>query len=202
MELKRNIKWTEEEINFIKKNYKIKGCKYVSNHLNRTENSVKGKAKRLKINSGYEKFCDEETFKKIALDSKSYKDICEKLNKTKGGATYKIIKRLIKKYDIDISHFKPFSREYNKKYAIEYWLRDKSNISSSKLKEKLYKEGIKEKKCEHCGQDENWNGRKMSLILDHINGFNDDNRLENLQIVCPNCNATLETHCRGHKGIK
>ncbi len=35
----------------------------------------------------------------------------------------------------------------------------------------------------------------MSLILDHINGVPDDNRLENLQIVCPNCAATLDTHC-------
>lgn len=48
-----------------------------------------------------------------------------------------------------------------------------------------------------CGQDENWKGKIMSLILDHKNGVNNDNRLENLQIVCPNCNATLPTHCRG-----
>jgi hypothetical protein len=35
----------------------------------------------------------------------------------------------------------------------------------------------------------------MALILDHISGVADDNRLENLRIVCPNCNATLDTHC-------
>lgn len=35
----------------------------------------------------------------------------------------------------------------------------------------------------------------MSLILDHINGIYNDNRIENLRIVCPNCNATLDTHC-------
>jgi hypothetical protein len=33
------------------------------------------------------------------------------------------------------------------------------------------------------------------LILDHVNGVADDNRLENLRIVCSNCNATLDTHC-------
>ncbi|MBJ7332825.1 MAG: hypothetical protein JHC95_23225 [Solirubrobacteraceae bacterium] len=35
----------------------------------------------------------------------------------------------------------------------------------------------------------------MSLILDHINGVPNDHRLENLRILCPNCNATLDTHC-------
>ncbi len=35
----------------------------------------------------------------------------------------------------------------------------------------------------------------MALILDHINGVPDDHRLENLRILCPNCSATLETHC-------
>jgi len=64
----------------------------------------------------------------------------------------------------------------------------------------LYQEKLKNKVCELCGQDENWNGKKMSLILDHINGINNDNRLENLRIVCPNCNATLDTHCKGYRG--
>jgi hypothetical protein len=35
----------------------------------------------------------------------------------------------------------------------------------------------------------------MSIILDHINGVRDDHRLENLRMVCPNCAATLDTHC-------
>ena len=49
--------------------------------------------------------------------------------------------------------------------------------------------------CELCGQGELWKGRVMGLILDHINGVSDDHRLENLRIVCPNCAATLDTHC-------
>ncbi|MBA3748502.1 MAG: HNH endonuclease [Solirubrobacterales bacterium] len=40
-----------------------------------------------------------------------------------------------------------------------------------------------------------WRQKPMGLILDHINGVRDDNRLENLRIVCPNCAATLDTHC-------
>ena len=70
-----------------------------------------------------------------------------------------------------------------------------STYSRSNLKERLYKEGLKERACELCGQGEDWCGRKMSLILDHINGVGNDNRIENLRIVCANCAATLETHC-------
>jgi hypothetical protein len=61
------------------------------------------------------------------------------------------------------------------------------------LKDRLYKTGLKKRECELCEQDETWRGKRMSLILDHINGVNDDHRLENLRIVCPNCNATLDT---------
>lgn len=69
-----------------------------------------------------------------------------------------------------------------------------STYSTTNLKYRLYDENLKERKCELCGQTEDWQGKHMSLILDHINGINDDHRLVNLRIVCPNCNATLPTH--------
>jgi hypothetical protein len=65
--------------------------------------------------------------------------------------------------------------------------------STNSLKRRLYKENLKQPICELCGQNETWRGKYMSLILDHINGIKTDNRIENLQIVCPNCNATLST---------
>jgi hypothetical protein len=70
-----------------------------------------------------------------------------------------------------------------------------SKAHGAQLKERLYAAGLKTPACELCGQDELWRGRRMSLILDHVNGDTSDNRLENLRVVCPNCNATLDTHC-------
>jgi hypothetical protein len=70
-----------------------------------------------------------------------------------------------------------------------------STYSRTSLKTRLYEAGLKERRCELCGQDENWNGRRIGLIIDHINGVRNDHRLENLRIICPNCAAGLDTHC-------
>lgn len=72
---------------------------------------------------------------------------------------------------------------------------ENSTYARGHLKARLFRDGLKARKCELCGQDEIWRGRRMGLILDHVNGVANDNRLENLQVVCPNCAATLDTHC-------
>lgn len=47
--------------------------------------------------------------------------------------------------------------------------------------------------CE-CGQGPEWNGKILVLQLDHINGKNDDHRIENLRILCPNCHTQTPTY--------
>ena len=48
-------------------------------------------------------------------------------------------------------------------------------------------------KCSICGLEPFWNGKELTLTLDHINGINNDDRLENLRWVCPNCDRQLST---------
>lgn len=67
-----------------------------------------------------------------------------------------------------------------------------------KLRLRLIKSGIKDQWCEICGTS-HWGGQQLSLILDHINGINDDHRLENLRIICPNCDSLLPTFCGRNK---
>lgn len=70
---------------------------------------------------------------------------------------------------------------------------ENSTGNSHKLKLRLIKEGVKEEKCEVCGNTE-WMGEPIPLDLHHINGNHFDNRLENLIIVCPNCHRLTDTH--------
>ena len=151
----------------------------------------------------------KENFEPIVKSSENFTEILKKLNITIHGNGRKTIKKYIKLYDIDISHFETKKERYYRvngelgvfrRIPLEEIL--VQNSTYSRVKDRLYNEGLKERKCELCSQGEEWKGKKMSLILDHINGINDDNRIENLQIVCPNCNATLDTHCRGIKKIK
>jgi hypothetical protein len=111
---------------------------------------------------------------------------------------YDTLNRYLRIYNIDISHFNRKNQTQNLnqlKIPIEEILVSGSTYSRTSLKKRLFDEGLKERICEKCGQDEMWYGEKMSLILDHINGINNDHRLINLRILCPNCNATLSTHC-------
>lgn len=70
---------------------------------------------------------------------------------------------------------------------------------SYRLQKRLVSEGLKEHKCECCGLTE-WLGKPIKLELHHINGDHTDNRLENLQLLCPNCHSYTDNY-RG-KNIK
>jgi 5-methylcytosine-specific restriction endonuclease McrA len=89
-------------------------------------------------------------------------------------------------------HLKGKTHNYNTK-PIDELLVENSIYQSFKLKNRLLKEGLKDHKCEICGITE-WMGKLTPLELDHINGNNKDNRIENLRVICPNCHAQTETY--------
>ena len=115
------------------------------------------------------------------------------------GANYRTVQRWARIWGIPTDHFDPSVARRSANAArvkplVEVMVED-STYPRGQLKRRLYAAGLKQRVCEMCGQGELWNGQRMSLVLDHINGVSNDHRLENLQIVCANCAATLATHC-------
>ena len=134
--------------------------------------------------------------------STSYSGVCRKIVlATKGGNLY-TVKNKIKQMGLDCSHFTYSNwnrgltsddHQSIKKKPIEEILKDNSGWSSYNLKNRLLKEGLKERRCERCGRTE-WEGVDIPIELHHINGKHNDNRLENLQILCPNCHALTDNY--------
>ncbi|HET8537455.1 MAG TPA: DUF1059 domain-containing protein [Solirubrobacteraceae bacterium] len=109
-----------------------------------------------------------------------------------------MLKKYAREWEIPTDHFDPYAASRGPRRTacdLADVLVENSNYSRRSLKERLFRDGYKARYCEICGQGEVWQGKPMGLILDHINGVNNDNRLHNLQILCPNCAATLDTHC-------
>ena len=135
--------------------------------------------------------------------SLSWSEALRKLGMRAAGGNFKTLQRYAHEvWHIPVEHFDAYARSRmlpRRKQPLDEILVSGSTYSRNHLKERLYDEGVKLPVCELCGQGDRWRGQRMALILDHVNGVGDDNRLENLRIVCPNCAATLSTHCGRNK---
>jgi hypothetical protein len=137
-----------------------------------------------------------DEFQKIFDESETKIQIMQKLGYTHK-RTGTLNERIISD-NIDLSKFNVNKRNYhnrvNRKHIkLENILVKNSKIKNTTLKQRLYKEKLLKEECSECGIGNIWNNKPIALQLDHINGDNKDNRIDNLRILCPNCHSQTET---------
>lgn len=140
-----------------------------------------------------------EELREIVTESITYAEVMRKLGYTQNrGNSYAQFKKYLKDNNIDVSHFKgrAHGTSDTTKYTLdEILVKDTKYTNMTKLKNRVLEANLLEYKCAICGIT-HWNNKPLVLQLDHINGDNRDNRIENLRLLCPNCHSQTETFCR------
>lgn len=138
--------------------------------------------------------------------SSTLREVLRKLGMNdKGGGNAITLNERIKKDNISLDKLNSAKKLYTSNIAksqtrnpipLSKILHENSSYSRSYLKTRLLNESLLENKCYLCGQPPFHNGKQLILQLDHINGINNDNRIENLRVLCPNCHTQTHTYCR------
>lgn len=142
---------------------------------------------------------NEEQLREAIVNNTSCRRALLSLGLYGEGSNYRTVKRIIKILNLDTSHWtgrghlKGKSHSYVKAIPLKDVLVKDSHYSIGRLKSRLVSEGILKYECALCFIS-NWNEKALSLHLDHINGINDDNTLENLRLLCPNCHSQTDTY--------
>jgi Zn finger protein HypA/HybF involved in hydrogenase expression len=140
---------------------------------------------------------DVTKLKDAIQDSECWADVCRCLGMTIRGRSYDTLKYHVQQQKLDIGHFKTQgqlmkTRNLSRKWNIETTFKD--NTSSKAARKLLIKHNLIEYNCK-CGNGGQWEGIKLQLQLDHIDGNHFNNNLDNLRWMCPNCHSQTENFC-------
>lgn len=150
------------------------------------------------------KWTDEQLIEAVKT-SRSYSQVIQKLGLKISGGTHANIKLNVKKLGLNTEHItgqgwctgKHHERlvGFVKTPTEKILIKDSDYASTHRLKKRLYKEGLLKEKCSSCGLGNEWNGKFISLQLDHKDGDRCNNQIDNLRILCPNCHSQTDTFC-------
>lgn len=146
-----------------------------------------------------DKLEEEKRICNLIKESNNLNCVCVALGIRATNNNYNKLRKIIKKYNIDTSHFR-YSGSYKPKKKLtkdDYFVKH-SKIASSVIKEKLFEFNLKLHKCEECGRT-TWiidnTEYPIPLQVHHIDGDRSNNELNNLMVLCPNCHTFTDNYC-------
>jgi hypothetical protein len=148
------------------------------------------------------KYTDEQLIAAVK-ESTSIRQVLLYLGLAPRGGSYRTIHNAINKLNLDTSHFTgqawSKSKVLNKRISTDDYLSNKKPIASYKLKNRLLDCKALQPTCNNCHLS-TWLDNPIPLELDHIDGNNSNNNLDNLRLLCPNCHALTPTYRGKNKG--
>ena len=150
----------------------------------------------------------DDEFRQAVAESLSIRQVLSHIGLVPAGGNYKTVHERIRRLGLATSHFTGSGWNVGPRYQnfgrtvtlVEIMVENSTYNFTHGLKKRLLKEGIKARCCEGCGLAQ-WRETAIPLELHHTNGINNDHRIENLQLLCPNCHALTENY-RGKNQLK
>jgi len=132
-------------------------------------------------------------------ESNTFAEVIRKLKLSNYGANSRTIKKYIAKLSLSAAHFLTrgeqlkIARSKIKTLTIDQ-IFSINQVDRKHVKNTILENNLVAYECANC-HITSWQGQELSLHLDHINGINNDNRLENLRFLCPNCHSLTDSYC-------
>jgi 5-methylcytosine-specific restriction endonuclease McrA len=140
-----------------------------------------------------------QEFKELVSKSNTIADILRYFGMNNKGGNHHTVKRRAKEENIDLSHI-PLGKTANKgkrfppKKTDEEYFTINGTTNRGSIKSRIIRNNLIPYECAECGLKDIWNNKTISLQLEHKNGTPNDNRLENLCFLCPNCHSQTDTY--------
>ena len=144
------------------------------------------------------KYSDDQLIEAVAR-SISQAAVLRMLGIFVGGGNYETVMRRIRDLGLDTSHWlgqahlRGKTHNWGRRRSLAEILRPGTRYQTNRLKRRLIRAGLVQRRCDRCGLEE-WLGKPIPLELNHIDGDRENNSLNNLQLICPNCHALTDTY--------